>query len=79
MVLLVMVFACYGSGLGYLYIVSAFPVRDVLFLSKTRRSGTGMTGMGTGLVMGTKPCIRIRTRGTPTRVPAGYIRTRVQH
>ena len=42
-------------------------------------AGMGMTGKGTGMVLGTKTCIRIRTRDTLTRVPIGYIRTRVQH
>ena len=41
--------------------------------------GTGLTGRGTGMALGTENPIRIRTRGTLTRVPAGYIRTRVQH
>jgi hypothetical protein len=51
----------------------------MIFSDKPAVVGMGMTGRGTGLVMGTKLCIRIRTRGTPTRVPAGYTRTRVQH
>jgi hypothetical protein len=41
--------------------------------------GTGLTGMGTGLVLGTEKCILIRTHDTHTRVPAGYIRTRAHH
>ena len=46
---------------------------------KPGMAGTGMTGMGTGTASGTKIGILIRTRGTLTRVPAGYIRTRVHH
>jgi hypothetical protein len=30
------------------------------------------------MVLGTEKCIRIRTRSTLTRVPAGYVRTHVQ-
>ena len=41
--------------------------------------GTGMTGTGTGTGSDTKMGIRIRTRGTLTRVPAGYTHTRVHH
>ena len=41
--------------------------------------GTGMTGMGTGTGVDTKLGILIRTRGTLTRVPAGYTHTRVHH
>ena len=39
----------------------------------------GMTGRGTGMATDTEICIRIRIRGTPIRVPAGYTRTRVDH
>ena len=39
----------------------------------------GMTGRGTGMMTDTEICIRIRIRGTPIRVPAGYTRTRVDH
>ena len=35
----------------------------------------GLTGKGTGMVLGTKTCICILTRGTLTRVPTGYTRT----
>lgn len=38
-----------------------------------------MTGTGTGTAPGTKIGIPIRTRGTLTRVPAGYARTRDLH
>ena len=39
----------------------------------------GMTGMGTGMGLDTKIAIPIRTRGTPTRVPAGYTHTHGHH
>ena len=39
----------------------------------------GMTGQGMGKVKDTKISILILTRSTLTRVPAGYILTRVDH
>jgi hypothetical protein len=48
-------------------------------VAKPATVGTGMTGMGMGMVMGTKIGIPIRTRSTLTRVPAGYIRTHDHH
>jgi hypothetical protein len=46
---------------------------------KPAAMGTGMMGRGTGMVLGTKTCICICTRATLICVPAGYIRTHVQH
>ena len=40
-----------------------------MFVSHTRHVGTRMTGKGTGIVVGTKTCIRTCTHGTLTRVP----------
>jgi hypothetical protein len=51
----------------------------MIFSDKPGTAGMGLTGMGTGMVPGTEICIRTRTHDTHTRVPAGYIRTRVQH
>ena len=41
--------------------------------------GMGNAGMGTGTVPDTKIGILTRTRGTPTRIPVKYIRTRAHH
>ena len=46
---------------------------------KPATAGMGLTGRGTGMVVGTESCILIRTRGTPTRVPAGYTLTHGLH
>ena len=47
--------------------------------AKPTITGTGLTDMGTGMALGTKKSICTRIRGTHTRIPTGYIRTRVQH
>jgi hypothetical protein len=41
--------------------------------------GTGLTGTGMSMVVGTEKGIRILTRSTLTRLPARYICTHVQH
>ena len=46
---------------------------------KPATAGMGLTGRGTGMAVGTEICILIRTRDTPTRVPAGYTLTHGLH
>ena len=51
----------------------------VILSNKPASMGRCLTGRGTGRVAGTEKCILTRTRDTPTRVPAGSTRTRVDH
>ena len=46
---------------------------------KPATAGMGLTGRGTGMAVGTEICILIRTRDTPTCVPAGYTLTHGLH
>ena len=42
----------------------------IFIKAKPSKAGMGMTGKGTGMVMGTKTLIGIRTQSTHTRLPA---------
>ena len=46
---------------------------------KPAMAGMGLTGRGTSMAVGSESCILIRTRGTPTCVPARYTLTHGLH